>query len=191
MATSVRAKTFDWNPDRAGIGAHVVFIQFADGAVATAVYNGYGGFSTEELAFDVTELGFERASEAAKRPRARARSPDDELHAKRERSRTATWTKAPHQPFFGLTLVSCERGDIRQSKQGLFIYAAEGKREIMLPTDRGPRDMVLAELHDAIREGKPALHDARWGLANLEICDAAIESSASGVEVTLQCQVAR
>jgi len=28
---------------------------------------------------------------------------------------------APHQPHFGLTLVSCERGDIRQSPDGLLV----------------------------------------------------------------------
>ena len=192
MARSVRARTFDWRPDRPGIGAHVVFLDFADGVVATAVYNGYGGFSSEDLCFNITELGFHRPPESRRPARVEtgARSSEDELRAKRERSKKATWTQAPHQPFFGLTLVSCERGDIRQSPQGLFIYSDQGQTEMTLPTDRGPRDLVLAELYDAIVGNAPVLHDARWGLANLEICDAAIASSASGSEVLLRHQIA-
>jgi len=62
--------------------------------------------------------------------------------------------------------------------------------EITLPTDLSPRDLVLRELHDAIAAKVPALHDAAWGLANLEVCDAAIESSATGRDVLLQHQVA-
>ena len=41
----------------------------------------------------------------------------------------------PHQPFFGFTLVSCEKGDIRQSPNGLTIYGDSGKEEIPLPPD--------------------------------------------------------
>lgn len=37
---------------------------------------------------------------------------------------------------------------------------------------------------------KPALHDGRWGLANLELCVAAMQSSLSGQEVRLHEQVA-
>ncbi len=46
---SVRATTFDWDSQRRTIGAHTVFMQFADGTAATAVYNGYGHFSAMEL----------------------------------------------------------------------------------------------------------------------------------------------
>ena len=54
---SVRATTFDWDPQRSTIGAHTVFMQFADGTAATAVYNGYGHFSAMELCGDISEWG--------------------------------------------------------------------------------------------------------------------------------------
>lgn len=192
MVRSVKAKTFDWDVDRRGIGAHVVFLEFADGAAATAVYNGYGGFSTMDLAFNINEGGFQVPRESRRWARRTfvGRSAQDELLAKRERAKSAGLTRGANQPFFGITLVSCERGDIRQSPQGLFVYTEEGQTEITLPNDRSPRDLVMAEFHDAVIGKSPALHDGRWGLANLEVCESAIASSASGREVMLAHQVA-
>jgi phthalate 4,5-cis-dihydrodiol dehydrogenase len=192
MVQSVRAATFNWDPGRNSIGAHTIFMQFADGTTATAVYNGYGHFSTIELCGDVTEWGFVEPIEqrpAAVRPAA-GRTAADELEAKRKRAKGAIPTNAPFQPTFGLTLVSCERGDIRQSPRGLYVYSADGREEIVLPTDMSPRDLVLDEFHDAITGRRTPIHDGRWGMANLELCVAAIESAETGREVTLQHQVA-
>ena len=47
----------------------------------------------------------------------------------------------------------------------------------------------MTEFHDAVTGKAPALHDGRWGLANLEVCAAAIASSESGREVELKHQV--
>jgi phthalate 4,5-cis-dihydrodiol dehydrogenase len=116
-------------------------------------------------------------------------TPEAELSAKRERAKNAIPGSAPFQPFFGLTVISCERGDIRQSPTGLTIYSDAGQTEIALPTDRSPRDRVVAEFYDAITGRSPPLHNGRWGLANLELCVAAIESSASGRDVLLKEQV--
>ena len=192
---SVKARTFDMDPARRAIGAHTVFIDFEDGAAATAVYNGYGGFSSMDLGFDVSEWGFaqpEGARHFARRPLASndAVSAVDEQAAKRLRGKTAIPSSAPLQPFFGMTLVSCEKGDIRQSPHGLFVYSAEGKKEITLPADRSPRDLVMAEFYDAITGRARAVHDGRWGLANLAVCDAAIASSDSGREQAAMYQVA-
>ncbi|WKL14403.1 Gfo/Idh/MocA family oxidoreductase [Comamonas testosteroni] len=189
-ARSVRARTFDWHPERRSIGAHSVWIDFEDGAAATAIYNGYGGLASSELTGHISEWGFEEVPGSHGRRAQTARSPEEELRAKKERALTAIPAQAPFQPTFGLTLVSCERGDIRQSPQGLLVYTEGERREIILPTDRSPRDLVLEELHDAIRGKVPATHDGRWGLANLEICLAAIASSVNGAEVLLHEQVA-
>ena len=85
--------------------------------------------------------------------------------------------------------MSCERGDIRQSPDGLLVYSDKGRDEIALPKDNSPRDLVMAEFADAIA-GKATTHTGRWGLANLEVCAAAIESSRSGREIELKHQVA-
>lgn len=192
LVRSLRAVTFNWDPDRNSIGAHTVFLNFADGAAATAVYNGYGYFSTIELCADVTEWGsLESLAERAPVNRSMAgRSAADELQAKRRRAKGAIPASAPFQPTFGLTLVSCEKGDIRQSPRGLYVYSAEGREEIVLPNDRSPRDLVLDEFHDALTGRRKPVHDGRWGLANLEVCVAAIELSQTGQEITLRHQVA-
>lgn len=193
--TSVKARTFDMDPARCAIGAHTVFMDFEDGAAATAIYNGYGGFSSMDLGFDVSEWGFaqpEAVRSFARRPLAGSHpaSPVEEQAAKRQRGKTAIPSSAPLQPFFGMTLVSCERGDIRQSPHGLFVYSAEGKQEIELPTDRSPRDLVMTEFYDAITGCAPAIHDGRWGLANLAVCDAVIASSVNGREEAALYQIA-
>lgn len=190
IVSNVRAKTFDWDPQRSAIGAHVAYLDFADGAAATAVYNGYGKFSSMDLCFDVSEWGFMQPPESrAVQRRVPGATPEEELRAKQERARNAIPGAAPYQPFFGMTLVSCERGDIRQSPQGLFVYSAEGRSEIVLPADISPRQLVMAEFYDVITGAAPALHSGRWGLANLEICAAAIASSDGARDVQLQHQV--
>jgi phthalate 4,5-cis-dihydrodiol dehydrogenase len=188
---SVRARSFDWDARRHTTGAHTVWIEFENGAVATAVYNGYGRFSTMDLCGDISEWGFRQPP--ASRPRHRAGaagSTQDELKAKRERARSAIPAQAPHQPFFGLTLVSCAGGDLRQSPDGLLVYDDNGTREIPLAADRSPRSLVLDEFAAAVSGRQAPLHDGRWGLATLEICVAAMHSAATGSEVRLHEQVA-
>ena len=186
----VRGHTYDWDPARPATGAHSVMLEFANGTTGTAIYNGYGGLPVSELCGGVTEWGFDEAPGA--RPARRASGGADELAAKKARAGSAAGNKtgAPHQPHFGLTVVSCERGDIRQSPQGLLVYTAEGRREIALPLGITPHALVVAEFHDAITGRAPLLHDGRWGLANLEICAAAMQSSATGEAVALRHQIA-
>jgi phthalate 4,5-cis-dihydrodiol dehydrogenase len=188
---SVRAATFDWDARRSGIGAHTVFMQFVDGTVATAVYNGYGGFSSVELCNDISEWGLlQPIGQRQLAPRSEAgANVASELEAKRNRAKTAIPEDAPYQPTFGLTIVSCERGDIRQSPRGLYVYTKKGREEIVLPTDKSPRDLVLEELHDAISGKRTPIHDGAWGLANLEVCLAAIKSSETGSEIVMKHQV--
>jgi phthalate 4,5-cis-dihydrodiol dehydrogenase len=188
-ARSVRAKVFDWQPERSTVGAHVAFIDFEDGPAATAVYNGYGGFSSMDLCFDIGEWGLHLPPES--RPRLPTPgSAAEELQAKQARAAGAISAVAPHTPFFGLTLVSCEQGDIRQAPSGLRLYTRDGVREVPVAVDRSPRARVLDEWLAAIQGRAPALHSGTWGLANLELCVAALTSARTGREVTLREQVA-
>jgi phthalate 4,5-cis-dihydrodiol dehydrogenase len=187
-ARSVRAKAFDWDPQRRTVGAHVAFIDFEGGPAATAVYNGYGGFSSMDLCFDISEWGLHQPPD--QRPRVQRPQPgSDEMQAKRARAPGAIAAAAPHTPFFGLTLVSCERGDIRQAPNGLRLHTLEGVREVPVSVQRSPRERVLDEWQAAITGQAPALHSGAWGLANLELCAAALASSRAGREVMLQEQV--
>jgi phthalate 4,5-cis-dihydrodiol dehydrogenase len=189
LVKSVRATIFDWHDSRRSIGAHAIYLNFTDGAAATAVYNGYGYFPGAELTSGVGEWGTPvQVERGPASPSKTSLTPEQELAAKRQRARTAIPPAAPHQPHFGLTLVSCERGDIRQSPDGLLAYSERGREEIALPNDKSPRDLMLEEFAEAIA-GKPTTHNGRWGLANLEVCTAAIESSHTGKEIELSHQV--
>ena len=192
MGHSVKARTFNCDTQRPATGAHSVFLDFGqDGPAATAVYNGYGGLSSMDLCFDISEWGFHQPPDQ-RRWLTRATLPTSaqaELVAKQARATGAIPPSAPHQPFFGLTIAHCEGGDIRQTPQGLRIHTAQGVQDLPLPTDRSPRDLVLDEFYKACLGEAPTLHDGRWGMANLEVCEAAITSSASGCEVMLHHQV--
>ena len=188
LVKSVRATTFDWDESRRSIGAHTIYLNFADGAAATAVYNGYGHFSGAELIGGVGEWGEAARPRAAPQPAA-ALSPEQELAAKRKRARNAIPASAPHQPHFGLTLVSCERGDIRQSPDGLLVYSDKGREEIALPNGQKPARSGDRGIRRRHRRQARRPTPGRWGLANLEVCTAAIESSRTGKEIELKHQV--
>jgi phthalate 4,5-cis-dihydrodiol dehydrogenase len=192
LVRSVRAQTFDWVPERPVIGAHSVFLTFAEGAVATAIYNGYGLFPTAEITFGAGEIGYPNtAVPGASRAAMESATPADEAARKRSRaSAPAEASLPPMQPFFGWTLVSCERGDIRQSATGLYVYTPAGREELPLRLDRSTREPVIEEFAGAIAGARPSLHDGRWGRANLEVCVATIESSRTGREIELAYQVA-
>ncbi len=92
------------------------------------------------------------------------------------------------QPFFGLTIVSCERGDIRQSPDGIFVYTAEGRQEFPVDAQTG-RIGDLQELVNCVRENRPSFCDARWAKATLEALLAIYDSSRERGEIVLSAQV--
>jgi phthalate 4,5-cis-dihydrodiol dehydrogenase len=179
----VKARTFDFDPSRSTIGAHSVTLDFANGAIGTAIYNGYGFFQSSELTEGIGEWGFPAVPPEV-HPRRVKSNGVDELTRKAQRARTAIRNDAPAQPRFGLTVVSCERGDMRQTPMGLSIYTEDGREECILPTDRSPRHLVLDEFADAIA-GRPVSHDARRGAAVVEICEAVLQSARERREVRL------
>jgi len=191
---SVRARVFDWDRGRPAVGAHCVFLDFEDGVSATAVYNGYGGFQSTEWVGGISEWGFPEPPEGwrVRRRGQASREGGDEPAAKRARAGKVIPERAPYHPCFGLTLVSCEGGDIRQSPTGLRLYTAEGVEDVDFPADRSPRSLVLDEFAGAILGHAAPIHDGRWGLANLEVCLAVIASSEQQKEIHLaeQCGVA-
>src|SRR5206468_319625 len=69
----------------------------------------------------------------------------------------------PNDP--GMLVVSCERGDIRQSKFGLYIYSDEGleDRELNPAAEVAGRRQELWELYDDVVNGHPSFHDGHWG----------------------------
>ncbi|GAB7389144.1 Gfo/Idh/MocA family oxidoreductase [Bacillaceae bacterium] len=193
---SVRAMTGVWDETRPTEGAHVAYLEFEDETVATAVYNGYDHFHTTELTFGIGEGGpsvIPTEYGSSRRTIKNAADPEAEKALKSAKgyggAKAKKYGEQPeHQPFFGLTIVSCEKGDIRQSPRGLFVYGEERKEEISLMDGLTGRDVMIAELYDAVVHDRPPVHDGRWGLANLEVCIAVLESARERKEIYLSHQ---
>ncbi len=199
MVRSVRAMTGIWDPSRQHEGGYLCYLEFQDGVPATLVYNGYGHFDTAELFEWVGEGGQPRDPETnlkVRRRLARIQTPEEEELLKeqmryggmREGEYSHLSQGKGHQPFFGFTLVSCEKGDIRQSADGLIIYGDEGRKEISLPAGRRGREAEVEELYQAVVHNRPVFHDGRWGEATLEVCLAILESAKERREILLSHQ---
>ena len=144
MVRSVRAMTGIWDPAREWEGSYTCYLEFADGTPATLVYSGYGFFDTAELFDWVGEGGQHRppATNLTVREKLReVRTAEEEeqlkegmrFGGKREGEFSHVWNGERKQPFFGHTVVSCQKGDIRQTPDGLKIYGETEQREIKLP----------------------------------------------------------
>jgi phthalate 4,5-cis-dihydrodiol dehydrogenase len=201
MVRSVRAMTGIWDPARKHEGSYTCYAEFEDGTPATLVYSGYGFFDTAELFDWVGEGGQYREPETNLKVRRRlreVRSAEEEEQLKegmrfggeREGEYSHIWSGERKQPFFGFTVVSCEKGDIRQTPDGLCIYGESEKREVPLPSGRRGREAEVEELYNAVIHGRPVFHDGRWGEATLEVCLAMLESAEKRREIFLSHQVA-
>jgi phthalate 4,5-cis-dihydrodiol dehydrogenase len=188
---SVRAQVTKLDPARPTEGSAVAFLEFEDGVAASLVYGGYDFFDSDELHFWISERGGEKPSDqhgAARR--ALAQTSTDESHLRVERYAYGAEAAAPptHQPHFGLLIVTCARGEMRASADGLFIYDTSGKRELALPKSAtmAGRSEVLDDMIAAIRRDDAPLHDGRWGKANVEATLAVLQSARERREVMLK-----
>jgi len=199
MVRSIRATTGIWDSSRPHEGSYVVYLEFEDGVPATLVYSGYGFFDTAELFWWVGEGGMHRAPETNLNVRKSLKAindPDKEESLKEQMryggQRQGEFSHRSQgerkQPFFGFTLVTCQKGDIRQSPDGLIIYGDEEKREITLPSGRIGREAEIEELYHAVVNDRPVFHDGRWGEATLEVCLAILESAKQRREMTVSHQ---
>jgi len=189
-ARSIRAIANRADPGFRTEGNFSALIELDGGLAANLVYNAYGYFDITELSWGIGEGGQVRDinDTTPKRPRLKgpvdgstrysAAPPGSESGGKKER----------RQPFYGLTVVSCERGVIRQSPDGLFIYDENGRREVVCDTE-APILRDFAELTAAIAEDRAPFPDGNWGKATLEICLGLLESAKTSREVTLNHQV--
>jgi phthalate 4,5-cis-dihydrodiol dehydrogenase len=200
MVRSVRAMTGIWDPAREWEGSYTCYLEFADGTPATLVYSGYGFFDTAELFDWVGEGGQHRPPETnlnVRKSLREVRTAEEEeqlkegmrFGGKREGEYSHVWSGARKQPFFGHTVVSCQKGDIRQTPDGLKIYGESEQREITLPAGSRGREAEVEELYDAVVKGRPVFHGGRWGAATLEVCLAMLESAQQRKEIMLSHQV--
>lgn len=200
LVRSVRAMTGIWDPARQWEGSYTCYLEFDDGTPATLVYSGYGFFDTAELFDWVGEGGQYREPKTNLNVRARlrdVRDPAEEEQLKegmrfggvREGEFSHVWTGERKQPFFGFTVVSCAKGDIRQTPGGIKIYGETDQREVELPAGSRGREAEVEELYNAVVHHRPVSHDGRWGAATLEVCLAMLESAERRKEIYLSHQV--
>lgn len=200
-ATRVTARTSQLDPRHPTHGSYTAMIEFGPRVVATVTFSGYSFFDSAELLWGRGELGCPRplgtnsenrrrvlgfksaAEETAYKNSVRFTGPEAEKWLAvldcNEEIRT--------HPFYGLTIVSGSKGDLRQSEHGLYFYGDDGRVEIPVAKAALEREAELDVLYKAWRDGVPLPgHDAVWARDTLEICLAVIESSDTGRAVDLQ-----
>lgn len=174
------------------------FLTFDNGASATLAFNAQGYFDAAELTWGIGESGYRMLNADSTMPRTRrtsAMTPEEKFQFVLKGD---PYGRAPYgwedkkamrgQPFFGITVVSCERGVIRQSPHGIYIYDKDGRREIPCKGGYSRGAAELLELSHALEEGREPFLDALWGRATLEVCVAILESSKEDREIALSHQ---
>jgi phthalate 4,5-cis-dihydrodiol dehydrogenase len=199
---SVRAFVGQWMPERPCPGYYTALIQFESGVSCTLVYNGYGYFLTSELVpWGTTTglFGMYNPEQRGEVRRALRKGGMDEADLKdmqriggnqvkgtvEQSNAKRAWI--PHH--LGIFVVNCERGDVRQSAHGLYVYSDDGLEDIPVEGANSLGGAELDELYDAIVHGAPIYHDARWGMATLEAVLAIMDSARLDREVRLSHQV--
>src|SRR5262245_5251399 len=116
---SVRAQVQVLDPERPTEGACNALVTFEDGAAASLVYSCYDFFDSDEWHGWISERGAvkQAAHGAARRSLAQGQ---DETKLRTENYAYGAQASLPaHQPHFGLIIVTCAKGDMRTSGDGL------------------------------------------------------------------------
>jgi len=200
---SVRAMAGRWMAERPSTpGNFSAYLEFEDGTPATIVYNGYGYFDTSELTWGIGNRMYSEEERVAVRRALRGGTVDHEAAKEgmrfgaaasdatstgSARSAQSVGTRA-HIGWFGITVASCERGDVRQSPNGIYVYGDAGRREIPVIGGRGTGMLEMKEMYECLTAGTPIAHDGRWALATLEVGAAIVQSGAERREIMLRHQ---
>jgi phthalate 4,5-cis-dihydrodiol dehydrogenase len=158
MVQSVRGTAVDLSlPGRPCPGYLTAYLEFEDGTPATVLYDGYGYLRGWELVPWGESEQRKAATEASFAYRQRLRAGiEDESDARellRFGGRPATGPR-PASPAdnswvpsdSGFLVASCERGELRQSPKGLYVYDDEGRHDEALPAGAGIRENEVQEL---------------------------------------------
>jgi phthalate 4,5-cis-dihydrodiol dehydrogenase len=195
LVRSVRAQAGRWSPENSTEGNYSALLQFDGGVTATLIYDGYGYFDDRELIEGDVFSGDKQLGPGQRLRKARA---EGKLNKDTSRSGVAfeiergdgDGANKLRQPFFGLTLVSCERGALRQSADGVFIYDERGRTEVSCPKWDGPLKVELDDFYTSVTGDRAVPHDGKWGKATLEVCLAILQSSRNKIEERVIHQVA-
>lgn len=189
LVREARAAAGRWDPHFETEGNYACLLEFEDGAAGSFACNGYGHYDVRDLTWGIGVTGRQQSALHAARPRrTRPLDPDEKYGEAAAQSPARSEGRGAFMPFFGLTLVSCERGVLRQSPHGLIVYTEQGCEEIAVAPSRG-QAAELEELRDALAEGRRAFPDGEWGRATVEVCLAMLQSAREHRAVPLSRQV--
>lgn len=194
LTKSVYATVGNWDAERKSEGAYTALLRFENGIVANLTYSGYAHFDSDIWQDWVGETGYFKEPSSYGQSRqslANLGSPEEETKYKASRTYgvTAPGKPAPNNEHFGPTIVSCDKGDIRLTPKGIWVYRAETQDFIPSGKQPGPRSLVVAALFSAVRNDILPLQTGEWGVANLEVCHAILNASDQGEGIKLAHQV--
>lgn len=193
--TGISAATGRFDRRRATEGSLMALLELEGGANATVVYSGYDHFDSDELHGWIGEGGQPKEARHGK-TRAQLEQVADQAQEATLRSQfysyggplwkamgSAGGSAAVDHPHFGMTIVSCERGDIRPVPGGVMIYDDNGAEFVKqeAPRPGGGRSEVLDELYAAIQQGTRPLHDGEFGRETLRTCVGMLSAAKSGL----------
>ena len=199
MVKSVRGSVGQWFEGRPIPGYYSAFLEFQDGTPATLMHNGYGYFLASELVpWGTNKMRYPYEERAAIRKQLLDGTRDenaakDEMRIGGTQERALFGTRGGRRLWvpndLGILIVSCDRGDIRQSQYGLFVYSDDGVEDVPLPEEGWSRRAELEELYNAVVFDKPIRHTGPWGMATLEVSLAIMQSARERREIFLSHQV--
>ena len=199
---SLRGTTGQWMPERTIPGYYSAHMEFEDGTPASVMHDGYGYFIGAELVkwgHSNQRYTPEQRVDVRKQILNGTRNEEEDKQAIRiggdwerkvfQRENEPSWVPED----LGVVVVSCDRGVMRHSEHGIYVYDNDGVHDIVLEPNRhmgtAQRRAELEELYDSVVHGKPLWHDGRWGMATLEATLAIGESSRQRKEVILSHQI--
>ena len=198
---SVQACTGQWDATRPTEGAYSALLQFENSAFASVTYNGHGHFDSDVWMDHVGEIG--NAKPAAESPQrygqarrrlASAQSPDQESKLKAARNYGGALyvpasKSANAYQHFGPVVVSCDKGDIRLTPSGMWVYGPDKEYFEALPEPSFPRKEVIDELFQAVRNASNLTHSGEWSRATTEVCLGILQAAKNQESVRMHYQV--
>ena len=197
---TVYAQTGAWDPQRPTEGAYQALLGFANGAMASATYSGYGHFDSDTWMGGIGEMGQLRKPDehglARRRLRALADEPQAEARLKADRGYGGPLYVPPGKPssppafqHFGPVIISCDAADLRPLPDGVEIIDHETRSRHHLPAQQVPRSEVIDEVVAALAGSRQPIHSGAWARATTEVCLAILESARTGAVQQMRHQV--
>jgi phthalate 4,5-cis-dihydrodiol dehydrogenase len=185
---AVRASVGALDSARPAAGHCTAFLDFENGAAASVTFSAYD-FYSDEWHHWISEGGASKPSNrhGSTRSAFLTRTNDLAAHEDLGYGGRILPNEQPYLPHFGLIIVTCERGDMRLSPNGILVHGLTGTREVAVPrgVGRPGQGDALDAMWQAVREGQPSIHDARWGRETISVILAVLDSSKARREVLI------